>query len=201
MYIKIIRDGNDIKVKKIARRPRTAIELEAFGPYDMLPKEVYSKHNLELKYETRNPATIVAGRTRTAISFGYDPAKHTLTQDNKETMLTLDYLDALFGTYRIRVLYGMQNEKYMDSLNSEWTWQNVMEKEWTSRSAPRMLGNFMRTMSTAELWLENLIDTPVPKFIEVWSKELLRQIREDTKFYTKLKADFDTIIEAKLAAI
>ena len=31
--------------------------------------------------------------------------------------------------------------------------------------------------------------------------ELLRQIEEDTKFYNKLKADFDTIIEAKLAAI
>ena len=34
-----------------------------------------------------------------------------------------------------------------------------------------------------------------------WFKELLRQIEEDTKFYNKLKVDFDTIIEAKLAAI
>lgn len=201
MYIKITRDGKDIKVKKVRRRARTAIELEAFGPYDMLPKEVYSKHNLELKYETKNPAAIVAGRIKTAIGFGYDPAKCALTQDDKETMLTLDYLDALFGTYRIRVLYGMQNEKYMDSLNSEWTWQNVMEKEWVSRSAPRMLGNFMRTMSTAQLWLENLIETPIPEFIKEWSKELLRQIEEDTNFYNKLKVDFDTIIDAKLAAI
>ena len=89
----------------------------------------------------------------------------------------------------------------MDSLNSEWTWQNVMEKEWVSRSAPRMLGNFMRTMSTAQLWLENLIETPIPEFIKEWSKELLRQIEEDTNFYNKLKVDFDTIIDAKLAAI
>lgn len=200
MYIRIIRDGTR---KKLAMRSkaRIGIELEAFGPRSLEPREIYSKHNLELKYETRNAAAIVAGRLATAIDYGFRSEDGPMSEEDKSTMLTLDYMDALFGTYRIRTLYGVQNERYMSILNSEWTLENVLANEWLSRAAPNMFRNFLNTMSTCKLWLKKAIEEDTPKFLQLWAGDLLTQIDRDTEFYQALKSNFEECIQGKLAAL
>lgn len=50
--------GTGKKTTKRTFKERPLAELEAFGPRGMTPKEFYSKHNLEVKYQTRNPCSL-----------------------------------------------------------------------------------------------------------------------------------------------
>lgn len=167
----------------------------------MTPKEFYSKHNLEVKYQTRNPLLIVMGRLRTARDYGYDPVTYHLTPADKIALLHLDYLDALLMSYRERVRDGLKNKEYMENLRSKWTWKDVMDKEWKSRPAPRMLSNFTHTMASAGLMLKGLSAQSLPEFVLKWAKDLQKQLEEEMAFYLMLKGAYEEEIKNQMSKI
>lgn len=189
------------KTTKRAFKERPLAELEAFGPRGMTPKEFYSKHNLEVKYQTRNPLLIVMGRLRTAQGYGYDPVTYHLTPADKVALLHLDYLDALLMSYRERVRDGLKNKEYMENLRSKWTWKDVMDKEWKSRPAPRMLSNFTHTMASAGLMLKGLSAQSLPEFVLKWAKDLQEQLEEEMAFYLMLKKAYEEEIKNQMSKI
>jgi len=192
---------NALTTKKKELPERTGANLEAFGPRSAQPKEFYSKHNLEVKYQTRSAVKIYFGRLETAKKYGYDANAYSLTVADKVAMLHLDYLDALLMSYRERVIKGLTNQPYMENLHSDWNWKNVLEKEWNSRPAPRMLSNFTKTMTSGDLLLEGLLAQKLPEFIKLWAKDLQAQLKFDRAFYVRLEKEFDKFIEEKLANI
>ena len=193
--------GTGKKTTKRTFKERPLAELEAFGPRGMTPKEFYSKHNLEVKYQTRNPLLIVMGRLRTARDYGYDPVTYHLTPADKVALLHLDYLDALLMSYRERVRDGLKNKEYMENLRSKWTWKDVMDKEWKSRPAPRMLSNFTHTMASAGLMLKGLSAQSLPEFVLKWAKDLQKQLEEEMAFYLMLKGAYEEEIKNQMSKI
>ena len=189
------------KTIKRTFKKRPLAELEAFGPRGMTPKEFYSKHNLEVKYQTRNPLLIVMGRLRTARDYGYDPVTYHLTPADKIALLHLDYLDALLMSYRERVRDGLKNKEYMENLRSKWTWKDIMDKEWKSRPAPRMLSNFTHTMASAGLMLKGLSAQSLPEFVLKWAKDLQKQLEEEMAFYLMLKGAYEEEIKNQMSKI
>lgn len=154
-------------VKALQEARKREIALEAFGPKinnrdktKRAEKYFYSKHNLEMAHDTRDPEVMLEQRYATATRFGFTPRTYMLTQLDKEQMRILDYADALLLSQKTRLLWALTNEGYNTALlETRWTVENVLGNQKVSLSFVRMVENFMRDLEAVKVVLRSIANS------------------------------------------
>lgn len=155
---------------------------EAFGEPKKEPWFLYSRHNLHLKYETKDPIAIVNGRMIKLEQYGYSPLDGELSQEEKQVALFLDYLDALLQTYRLRVQYPNFGISYIGSLDTDWA-PKIDPSNKDLKPMIQMLTNFCRSMELCMDLIKALNKLDLPQFLIDWKQELNEALEHDHGFY------------------
>lgn len=156
--------------------------IEAFGAHKE-PKFLYSRHNLHMKYETLNPEEILIGRLDALKKYGYDLADRDLTDEEKDAALTLDYLDALLQTIRLRVQRPLLGEVYVGSLFSTWTPSVPISSELDPAPMYQMLTRFCIWIEECQKIVSTYRNKKWADFIRAWHNQLMQDIKHDYGFY------------------
>lgn len=155
---------------------------EAYGaPKE--PKFLYSKHNLQVKYGTTDPKEILIGRLQILKGHGYDPNERGLNSAEKEATVTLDYLEALLQTYRVRVQMPVFAEPYTESLYSNWKPAGLWGDDLDPKPMIKMLTNFCASMEICQLIISDYREDHWADFIRAWHNKVCHELEHDHDFY------------------
>lgn len=155
---------------------------EAYGEPKKEPIFLYSRHNLQLKYETNDPKKIVKGRIRELERYGYNALDRELSRDEKRAALFLDYLDALLQTYRQRVQHMECGIAYIGGLHSDWC-PKIDINNQDPDTMIRMLDNFCMNIELCMTLIQDLQDAALPDFLLAWKDALSEMMENDHGIY------------------
>ncbi|WP_289026686.1 hypothetical protein [uncultured Flavonifractor sp.] len=156
---------------------------EAYGPQTGEMRFLFSHHNLQMKYQTRDPKVILNGRLQVLKRYGYDPAERQLTPQERELALILDYTEALLATYRVRAQLPAFAITFGDSMSVEWDESDFKGAGTDPRAMARMLTNFCRDIELSRLLLPSPREAWLPDFLKKWCEKVKAEMEHDHQFY------------------
>lgn len=157
----------------------------AYGEPKQEPRFLYSRYNLQLKYHTKDPRQIVAGRIEELTRYGYRPSDEKLSRDEQRAAVLCDYLDALLPTYRQRVLDAGLGLPNIESLSTDWEPSGIpADRDLTP--VVHMLNNFCNNLDLCMAHIQNLQQLVLPDYLTAWIQAINTALEHDHASYIRL---------------
>lgn len=157
----------------------------AYGEPKQEPRFLYSRYNLQLKYHTKDPRQIVAGRMEELTRYGYRPSDEKLSRDEQRAALLCDYLDALLLTYRQRILDVGLGLPDIGPLPMGWEPSDIpADRDLTP--VVHMLNNFCNNLNLCMAYIQDLQQLVLPDYLTAWIQAINTALEHDHASYIRL---------------